>query len=406
LLFNIHYIRGQERLPTIFPLFHLKAYGKYEPIFAVNLFLTLVIIDKFKIFYIMVNGNLWPQFYGGFCYMFQETSSDAERKILSILKVLSESSKPLGSITIARELKRHGISLSERAVRYYLRITDERGYTQFLGRNGRMLTSKGLEELKLALAPEQVGFILDKLELLAFQTTFDPQKRRGELPINTSLVDQERFKEALLVMKDVFKAGICISELVAVASEGEKLGSVVIPKGKIGLATVCSVVINGVLLKSGIPIDSKFGGVLEIKNSKPKRFVAIINYDGTSLDPSEQYIRARMTSVRKVVKTGNGKILANFREIPAPSRTMVEEKIAMLKEVGINGVYVLGNTSEAICQIPVRLNRVGMVLLGGLNPVAAAVEAGIMVENIAESGMLDFEKLVSFWKVLNKYTND
>jgi hypothetical protein len=331
--------------------------------------------------------------------MLQGASSEAERKIISILKVLSESSEPLGSIIIARELERHGIFLSERGVRYHLRITDERGYTQPLGRDGRMLTPQGLDELKMALAPEQVGFILEKLELLAFHTTFDPQKRTGQLPINTSLIDKDNFKKALSAMGEVFKAGICVSELVAVASEGEKLGSVVVPSGKIGLATVCSIVINGVLLKSGVPIESRFGGVLEVRNSKPRRFVAIISYAGTSLDPSEQYIRANMTSVSEATKTGDGKILANFREIPAPSRAIVDEKIAILKEAGIGGVYALGNTSEPTCQITVGLNRVGMVLLGGLNPVAAAVEAGVEVENIAESGLIDFEQLESFWQL-------
>ncbi len=331
--------------------------------------------------------------------MVRGASSEAERKIVSILKVLSESSEPLGSITIARELERHGIFLSERGVRYHLKVTDERGYTQPLGRDGRLLTPRGLEELKMALAPEQVGFILEKLELLAFKTTFNPQKRTGQLPINTSLIDKERFREALTAMSKAFKAGICVSELVAIASEEEKLGSVVIPKGKIGLATVCGVVINGVLLKSGIPIESRFGGVLEVRDSKPRRFVAIINYAGTSLDPSEQYIRARMTSVSEVAETGNGKILATFREIPAPSRAIVEEKVAMLKEAGIGGVYALGNTSEPICQIPVDLNRVGIVLLGGLNPVAAAVEAGIEVESIAESGLIDYQQLKSFWQL-------
>jgi len=39
--------------------------------------------------------------------------------------------------------------------------------------------------------------------------------------------------------------------------------------------------------------------------------------------------------------------------IQAPAREVVEEKIAMLKEVGIGGVYALGNTSESLCQIPV-----------------------------------------------------
>ena len=331
--------------------------------------------------------------------MVQGTSADTERKITAILKVLSESSDPLGSITIARELERHGVFLSERAVRNHLRISDERGFTRPLGRGGRMLTPHGLEELRMALAPEQVGFILQKLELLAFHTTFDPGKHTGQVPINTSLINKSDYRTALNIMRDAFSARLCVSDMVAVAEEGEKLGNVVIPPGKIGFATICSVVINGVLLKAGVPIECKFGGVLEIKDHQPRRFIAIIQYAGTSLDPSEQYIRARMTSVREAAISGNGKILANFRELPAPSRATVEEKVTALKEAGIVGVYVLGNTSEPACQIPVGLNRVGMVLLGGLNPVTTVFEAGIEVDNIAESGLVEYKDLTSFWKL-------
>ena len=331
--------------------------------------------------------------------MVQGSVSETERKIIAILKVLNESSEPLGSITIARELERHGISLSERAVRYHLRITDERGHTQPFGRDGRMLTAQGLEELKIALAPEHVGFVLEKLETLAFQTTFNPGTRTGLVPINTSLIAKDKFKEALTIIEEAFKAGFCVSELIAVAYQGEKLGSVIVPEGKMGIGTICSVVVNGVLSKSGVPISSKFGGVLELRNPKQERFVAIIYYNGTSLDPSEQYIRARMTSVREAAKTGKGRILANFREIPAPSRALVSEKIAEMKEAGIGGVYRLGNTSESICQIPVGLNRVGMVFLGGLNALAAVSEAGIEVENNSESGVIDFQRLVSFRKI-------
>ena len=327
--------------------------------------------------------------------MVHANQSDAERKEIAILRVLSESYQPLGSITIARELERYGIHLSERGVRYHLKVADERGYTQSLGRDGRMLTPLGFAELKIALAPEQVGFILEKLELLAFQTTFNPAKRSGQLPINTSLIDKDRFNEALVAMKGAVEAEICTSELIATASEGEKLGSVVVPGGRIGVATICSAAVNGILLKAGIPVASQFGGVLEVKGAKPERFIAVINYAGTSIDPSEQYIRAGMTSVSEAARTGNGKILANFREMPALARSLVSEKIAALKETGIGGVYVLGNTSEPICQISVGLNRVGMVLLGGLNPLAAAVEAGVDVENIGESGIVDFEQLTS-----------
>ena len=325
--------------------------------------------------------------------MEQAIGSDAETKMISILKVLSESSEPLGSITIARKLEGEGVFLSERAVRYHLRIADERGYTQPVGRNGRMITPEGRQEIKEALAPQQLGFVREKLEMLAYETTFDPEKRTGQLSINTSLIDKDKFKKTVSAMKDAFKAGFCVSDLVAIAPEGERLGSVVVPSGKIGLATVCSVVINGVLLRAGVPTEYRFGGVLEVRSSKPRRFVAIINYAGTSLDPSEQFIRAKMTSVGEASKTGNGKILGVFRTIPAPAKEVVEEKIAMLKEAGIDGVYAVGNTSEPLYQIPVALNRIGIIQLGGLNPVAAAVEAGIEIENIAESGLIDFQQL-------------
>jgi len=331
--------------------------------------------------------------------MEQVVGSDAESKLISILKVLSESSEPLGSITIARRLEREGVFLSERAVRYHLRIADERGYTQPVGRDGRLITPEGRQEIKDALAPQQLGFIHEKLEILAYQTTFDPVKRTGQLPINTSLIDKDKFKRAMSAMKNVFRAGIYVSDLVATASEGERLGSVVVPSGKIGLATVCSAAMNGVLLKAGVPTEFRFGGLLEIRNSKPKRFVAIIDYAGTSLDPSEQFIRAKMTSVAEASRTGNGKILGVFRTIPAPAREAVEEKIAVLKEAGMGGVYAIGNTSEPLCQIPVALNRVGIVQLGGLNPVAAAVEAGIEIENIAESGLIDFQQLQPVWQL-------
>jgi hypothetical protein len=326
----------------------------------------------------------------------REENRGTERKVIAILKVLSESSEPLGSTIIARSLESHGVHLSERTVRYHLKITDERGFTEPRGRDGRVLTPEGMAELRSALVPEQVGFVIERIELLAFQTTFDPNRRTGRLPVNTSLFPKDRFEEALAAMKVAFDAGICVSELVAVAYPGEKLGDTVVPERMVGFATICSAVVNGVLLKAGVPTDSRFGGVLEMRNSRPRRFLAIITYAGSSLDPSEAYIRARMTRVRDAATTGNGTILANFREIPAEAKPLVESTRAQLKHAGIDGIQLMGEASEAVCQIPVGLNKVGMVLLGGLNPVAAAEEAGIQAGNFPESGTIDFERLVNF----------
>lgn len=331
--------------------------------------------------------------------MLESDAPDTERKTVAILKVLSESPEPLGSISIARALENHGIYLNERTVRYHLRITDARGFTQPLGRDGRMLTPRGQEELTNALAPEQIGFVIERIASLAFQTTLDPATGAGEVVINTSLFPRDRFKRALSAMKDAFSNGVCVSHLVAVADEGEKLGDVIIPEGKTGFATICSATINGVLLKAGVPMDSRFGGILEVRDSRPRRFVAIIHYAGSSLDPSLAYIKARMTNVREAAATGSGKILANFREIPGAAKPMAQDLVASLKNVGIGGVVVVGYTSQPVCQIPVGLNKVGVILDGGLNPVAAAEEAGIEAENIANSGTMDIRQLGSFWEI-------
>jgi len=331
--------------------------------------------------------------------MFQGGISDAEKKIIPILRILSESSEPLGSTAIARELEYRGVAISERTVRYHLTTADERGFIVPMGRNGWMITPEGLEELRLALAQDQVSFMRHRLELLAFLTTFDPDKRTGQVPINTSIFDKETSPEVFAVAGAAFKAGLCVSELVATAQEHEKLGNVVIPTGKIGLATVCSAVINGVLLKRGVPMESKFGGILELRRWQPRRFVSLIDYRGTSMDPSEQYIRARMTTVGQAAATGSGRVLANFREMPGPSKPVVNETVDSLRAAGINGLVVLGAPSESVCQIPIELNRIGMVLLGGLNPMAASFEAGIASDNVGESGTVEYEHLVNFWEL-------
>jgi len=324
---------------------------------------------------------------------------EVERKVIAILRVLSQSSEPLGARVISHYLQNYGIELSERAVRYHLQLMDERGFTQSVGRDGRLITQSGLEELESALVSDKVGFMASKIEILAYQTDFDIDKRRGKVPVNISFFPEERFKQAIEAMRDTFQAGLCVSELVAVAREGERLGGMIVPQGKVGLATVCSIIINGALLKAGIPMDSKFGGILQIKNHKPLRFVELIRYSGSSLDPSEIFITSRMTSVGRAAREGEGRILANFREIPAPCQPTAEKVIAGLKQAGLGGLLMIGEVSKSVCEVPVEVNKVGMILVGGLNPVAAAAESGIEAENRAMSAAIEYQDLIKFWEL-------
>ncbi|HEY92031.1 MAG TPA: DUF128 domain-containing protein [Dehalococcoidia bacterium] len=322
---------------------------------------------------------------------------DVERKALAIMKILKESDKPLGARVITRHLKDYGIELGERAVRYHLKLMDEKGLTRLLGqRDGRILTEMGAVEVDSALVEDKVGFAISKIDLLAFRTTFDAEKLSGQVPINISFFPKDKFKRALDIMRPSFEAGLAVSDMVAVAPEGEKLGDITVPRGKTGLATVCSIIFNGALLKNGIPVRSRFGGILQIRNHSPLRFVELIDYAGCTLDPATIFIRARMTSVSEVAKLGEGRILANFREIPAQSRVLAEEVIDSLERAGIKGILVIGDTSEPVCEIPVELGKNGIVLLVGLNPVAAAEEAGIESISYSMSTLIDYQELFRF----------
>jgi hypothetical protein len=203
-------------------------------------------------------------------------------------------------------------------------------------------------------------------------------------------------------MKPIFGAGLCSSQLVAAADSGQRIGEVLVPENEVGLATVCSIVINGTLLKAGIPMDSSFSGILQMKDKRPKRFTEIIHYNGCSLDPSEIFIKARMTSVINVASNGSGEILANFREIPAICYSLAERVLEGLKSAGLGEVITLGIPSEPVCEIPVEANKIGMVLMGGLNPVAAALETGFTVDNRSMATVLNYDELFPFETLLNE----
>jgi hypothetical protein len=319
---------------------------------------------------------------------------DIERKVILILKILQERAKPLGARVIARRMSEQNVQLSERAVRYHLKIMDERGLTQLVGRrDGRIITRQGLDEISNARVQDKIGLSISRIDILSFKTTFDVKKKKGLVPVNISFFPKEQFANALKIMKPVFNKNLAVSSLVAMAESGKLLGDIVVPEGKTGLATVCSIVINSVLLKHGIPIDSKFGGILQMRKGEVLRFVELIHYAASSLDPSEIFIRGKMTSVGQVAAEGDGKILANFREIPALSRNLVDNVIDDFARVGINGVLSIGNIGKPVCQTNVDVNKIGMILIGGLNPVAAVYEEGIEVDNKAMSTVMQYENL-------------
>jgi len=65
-----------------------------------------------------------------------------------------------------------------------------------------------------------------------------------------------------------------------------------------------------------------------------------------------------------------------------------------------------GLPNQPLLQVPVPQGRVGLVVCGGLNPLAAVVESGIATTNAAMSTLCDFQQLIDYRHMPNLRTRD
>ncbi|HOV90147.1 MAG TPA: NrpR regulatory domain-containing protein [Syntrophorhabdaceae bacterium] len=319
-----------------------------------------------------------------------------KKKELLILNVLRDSDKPLTSIKIAERLVLTGHDISERTVRHYLQRMEQDGFVSSNGKKGSMITVKGLNELDSSRIMEKVGFLSAKIDRMTYMMNFDINTNTGTVVINVTIVEPHQLAENIRYIKKVYSDGYAMGNFLTFLSPGEHLGHINIPENMIGIGTVCSITLNGVLLKHGIPTTSRFGGLLEIKEKKPVRFVEIIMYDGTSIDPLEVFIRSGMTNYMGAIKTGNGRIGASFREFPAESRDRVEQLAERLKKIGLGGLVGIGMPGQSFLDIPVSEGRVGAIVIGGLNPVSILEENGVRAYSRALAGIVDFSRLFHY----------
>lgn len=320
-----------------------------------------------------------------------------EKKRLAILDVLSASERALGSSKITDTLVAQGVEISERTVRLYLLELDQLGMTENLGRRGRRITESGMHEADNSRVLERMGFLTGKIDTMAYRMDFDPIRCSGQVVMNLSLVKPADItNERRKLIGKVFSKGYAMGKMMALFEPGETWCGTTVPDDMIGIGTVCSITLNGVLLRHGVPTVSRFGGLLEMQNGHPTRFAELINYDGTSIDPLEIFIRSGMADYVGTVTTGNGRIGASFREYPADSIETVRAVAARLEEIGMGSLMCLGNPGQSIYGIPVGPQRAGAVIIGGLNPMSIFEETGLRVHSRALSGLVDFSRLFHY----------
>ncbi|MBE3069430.1 MAG: DUF128 domain-containing protein, partial [Planctomycetes bacterium] len=228
---------------------------------------------------------------------------------------------------------------------------------------------------------------------LAYNMTLDLKRSRGTVILNVTALPAAYLDDARRIMGPVIRARLGMGHFGLVAGTGQGVPGLAVAAGEAIIGTVCSITLNGLLRAAGIPILSRFGGLLELRDGEPLRFTHIIAYAGTTLDPIEVFIKAQMTSVGMAARTGNGLVGASFREVPAAAITHVRKVIQQMDEAGLGGMVLVGDPNMPLLEIPVSQGRVGILVMAGLNPLAAVQEAGIPTDNRALARLCEFETL-------------
>lgn len=317
----------------------------------------------------------------------------SQRRLIEILRVIEDADKPIGARAISDSLSNRGYELGERAVRYNLKILDELGFTKKQGYSGRMLTPIGMRELNDALVDDRIGFVNTRIEEYMYRTSLDIARDGGDVIVNTSLINKDDYEQVAQILKDAFDAGYTISRRVLVLDEREELGSLKVPVGCVGIATLCSITLDGLLMKSGIPANTSFAGVVDVRDRRPAEFTDLIAYAGSSVDPMRVFMARRVTRAADAIFKGSGRLLANVREVPLAAAKQAKELLSQANSRGLCGLIEIGRPGEPILGCPISSGRLGIVFYAGVNGAAAAEEIGIKIRTHPISALVDYSKM-------------
>lgn len=309
------------------------------------------------------------------------------------MKVLRDMGYPAGASKISERLEAEGIDLKPRSIRFHLAQTDQKGFTRTVSRRrGREITPLGKTELLRSNIVEKIGFVASKVDTLGYKMSLDTHHTRGTVIVNIATLEAADLERALAEMAPVFASDLGMGDRVIIAREGERIGDFRVPAGNVAIATVCSITINGVFLHEGIPVVSRYGGLLEIKDYQPRRFIQLVEYSGTTMDPLETYILANMTKTRECARSGAGVIGVSFREIPSAAIEEAERIRKWTLRKGLGGILKIGKANRPLLDIPVSEGRAGMLVQGGVNPIAAVYEAGIRLAMQPLADLVDIDE--------------
>lgn len=238
-----------------------------------------------------------------------------------------------------------------------------------------------LKESKHVPQPK-ISFLLSKTWNLIQKVNFDIEKRKGNIISNVSYIDKDKIDYALNIMEETY------NDNPKFINPYYKLINHPTDDSKIGLATICSLSIDGILIDNGIMSNPKYGGLLEL--TEPPLFIDLISYNGSTEDPHKIFLAKNMTSITK--NNGPSKILASFKEILYISREYSVHLLDILNNIGFS-IYKIGKPREVTYNAKANNYNFGIVTGSGLNTIGAIKEKGIDVKVKAIEKLLPFEKM-------------
>jgi repressor of nif and glnA expression len=233
----------------------------------------------------------------------------------------------------------------------------------------------------------------NSIEDYSIQTTYDPVKHEGSIVYNLSLVKTGDLEFAISVLKDAYRSGISISGLVRFLEPGQKISGFTIPPDCTGICTMCSITLDGILIRHGIPVRPIGGGIVEIVNRTPVRFTHIILYEHTTIDPLQVLMSQKTTSVMDVMRRGSGNILANIREFHMEAESLVGQVLDELSGSGFSIVLDVGMPNVPLLGVPVSPQFIGIAAIGGTNPLAAIRESDRWIQIQAMKGLINVSEM-------------
>ena len=232
-----------------------------------------------------------------------------------------------------------------------------------------------------------------RIEELIYGITFDARTATGAVAFNTAVVAKDDLERVLGIFKLVYAAGLNVGPYVRIIEGGESFNGVSIQKGFSGILTICSITIDGVLLKAGIPVKPVCGGIVQVTEKIPIRFTETLRYDATTMDPLDVLMSQELTSVLEMINTGSGKVLASVREVPMAAKNHLENLLSDLMEAEFKGVLEVGEPNSDLLEMPVSRGHIGVAIIGGINSMAAVRESGAEIQTHAISGLTDIRDM-------------